>query len=385
MKKRDLLIALASAAALTVPLSACAKHEHKIYEVAEQRSTCVSAGVAAHYACDCGKLFADADGAETTTADALALPLAEHAYVVRGDADGHADVCVVCEARGEKAGHTPKAVGATTATPVKDGHEAGVVCGDCGYVIEGLAKRPRTSPFLQGVYGGLNYCVYEPSGIKSGSDKAPLVVFLHGAGERGGDNMSQLKNAIGEVVFKDSDSLFMDAVVIAPQCPDGMQWVDTPWANGNYSLAEVEESDVMQKTVRLVEYYSRLRYVDENRVYVVGVSMGAFGAWDMLARHTDMFAAGVSVCGGGPSDAAETLAGVPIYAFHGTEDKTVPFGATEEMIEALTAVGGENAVFVPFEGESHAIWDKAIVYGGDDEHPPLDEWLFGKSRTVSGL
>lgn len=381
MKKRNAIIAFATVAALTVPLAACAKHEHKIYEVAEVPSTCVAAGVAAHYACDCGKLFKDADGAESVTAEELALPLAEHSYVVRGDADGHAEVCVVCEARGETEAHTPKAVGATTATAVKDGHEPGTVCANCGYIIEGLAKRPRTSPFVQGVYGGLNYCVYEPSGIRSGGEKAPLVVFLHGAGERGGDNMSQLDNAIGKVVYKDSESPFMDAVVIAPQCPSGMQWVDTPWADGNYSLAEVEESETMQKTVRLVEYYSRLRYVDENRVYVVGLSMGAFGAWDMLARHTDMFAAGVAICGGGPTDAAETLAGVPIYAFHGTADRTVPFDGTKEMIDAMAAVGGENAVFVPFEGDGHSIWDKAIVYGGDDTHPPLDEWLFGKNRT----
>ncbi len=231
--------------------------------------------------------------------------------------------------------------------------------------------------FSQKRFGDLNYCEYVPK-IEEGQ-KVSLVLFLHGGGERGNDNKSQLKNAILKVINKNSKSKFMNAIVIAPQCPLNIRWVNTLSGEGNYTLAEVDESALMIKVVALIKYYSTLEYVDANCIYVIGLSIGGFGTWDLLSRHPKLFAAGVPICGGGPTDAIDTLKNIPIYTFHGTNDSVVPFNGTKEMVNLITNAGGKNIDFVSFEGAGHEIWDNAITYIGDKSHPKLEDWLFSKS------
>ncbi len=136
---------------------------------------------------------------------------------------------------------------------------------------------PKTTLFESENYDGLNYCSYQPEGIANEREKLPLIVFLHGSGERGNDNTAQLKNAITKVVFKGSESMFMKASVLVPQCPENMMWADTPWANGDYKLSDVPESDKNKKVVNLVRHYTLKEYIDADRVYVIGISMGGFG------------------------------------------------------------------------------------------------------------
>lgn len=390
-RKRIFVALLSSilAASFLFLIAACgplAHTEHELTQVALQNATCTEAGVAAHYRCTgCGKLFLDAEGMQEVTQSDLVIAPYGHEYSshYRIDGEGHTRVCLVCGAT-ETESHKLTAMPSLSANDARAGHTAGTGCSVCGYMTEGQTL-PRSSLFTQQSHEGYDYCLYEPSEevFESEEGKVPLVLFLHGAGERGNNNVSQLKNAIKKVVYAGSNSLFMNAVVIAPQCPSGAQWVDTPWADGNYTLADVPESENMQKVVSLVEYYAGLRYIDADRIYVVGLSMGGFGTWDLLARHSDLFAAGVPICGGGPTDAVETLKDMPIYTFHGTADGTVPYDGTRAMVRAIESAGGNKIHFVTFTGDGHSIWDKAICYAGDGDNEKMENWLFAQERQSS--
>lgn len=224
----------------------------------------------------------------------------------------------------------------------------------------------------------LSYRLRRPDTVNGPS---PLVVFLHGSGERGSDNDAQLKNCILRA-FDSFLSEMYDCFVLAPQCPAApAQWVDTPWAAGNYSTSEVAESEPLRAVWSLIEQFLENPEVDTSRVYVIGLSMGGFGAWDLLARHGEAFAAGMPICGGGDPAAAAELAEIPIYTFHGSADKTVPVGGTREMVEAVRAAGG-NILYKEFAGMGHGIWDDAISFGGEGGLPAALGWLFSQRRTA---
>ena len=149
-------------------------------------------------------------------------------------------------------------------------------------------------------------------------------------------------------------------------------WADTPWGNGNYKLSDIPESVTNKKVVNLVRHYTSKEYIDADRVYIMGISMGGFGTWDLLARHSDIFAAGVPVCGGGPDDKIDVLKNIPIYTFHSENDTSVPYSGTKAMVDAIKSAGGEKIKFVSFADKGHVIWDTAITY------PGLEQWLFAQ-------
>ena len=219
----------------------------------------------------------------------------------------------------------------------------------------------------------LPYRIFVPENYDP-AQKYPLILFLHGAGERGNDNSAQLKNAV-QVLFDREDGLAETAIVIAPQCPEGEQWVDTPWADGNYSVDEIPESDELSAVCALVFDIAKKYSVDSNRIYAMGISMGGFGTWDLIMRHNDTFAAAVPICGGADPSKAELLVSTPIYTFHGTADTSVPYEGTEEMVNAIEDAGGRNIFFVPYQGAGHGIWNDACSEDG------LLEWLFAQNLT----
>ena len=380
MRKLKLAVAVAiSAIAITTCLSACGApaHEHKMREVAAVASTCEKEGTAAYYECtDCKKLFSDEAGTKETTLKDLKLPLAEHDFYEvhsQKNYNCHWYTCSVCEETSDEVEHVFTQVENKAATYTHDGYTAGKVCLECGYGKEGGSVIPKTTLFTQETYEGVNYCLYEPHLAPTSTEKLPLVLFLSGSDERGDDNEIQLKNAICEVVKKDSDSKFMESVVLVPQCPENTMWADSPWADGAYNLADKTETQIMKDVMKLVKHYAELPYVDASRVYVIGISMGGIGAWDALARYPDVFAAGVPVCGSGPIDAVDTLKNIPIYTFHSSNDTSVPYSGTKTVVDAIKAAGGTKIEFVTFD-KGHMIWDDAITYTG------LEDWLFAKTK-----
>lgn len=229
---------------------------------------------------------------------------------------------------------------------------------------------------LEFTYEGttIPYRLYVPADY-SAENKYPVIVFLHGAGERGTDNTNQLSNAIG-TLFNREDGLIRQSIVIVPQCPEDNQWVDTPWVLGNYGTDDVPESNELATVVELVKQIGSEYSTDTDRIYAMGLSMGGFGAWDLIIRHNDMFAAAVPICGGGDTSKAELLKDTPIFTFHGTDDAAVPYTGTKDMVDAIKAVGGKSIKFVSYDRADHGIWEFAAA----DE--ALMPWLFEQTLSA---
>jgi len=216
----------------------------------------------------------------------------------------------------------------------------------------------------------LPYRIYIPKNYDCG-EKYPLLIFLHGAGERGTDNEKQLIHM--QYFFNDPSSPVYDSIVLAPQCPEDSQWVLWPWEKGNYSIEETPESPGLETLCMLIDDCRDFYNVDDDRIYVTGLSMGGFGTWDLLARHGARFAAGMPVCGGGDPSYAELLKRIPIRVFHGSEDSAVPVSGSRQMFAAIRKAGGELIDYTEFDGEGHGIWDK--VYEDRDNI----DWLFAQN------
>lgn len=199
----------------------------------------------------------------------------------------------------------------------------------------------------------------------------PLVVFLHGAGERGDDNQSQLKWGVGlfgEPANRDKFPCF----VVAPQCPAGKQWVNVPWGDDS-EVQPVEPSESMRLAMGLVDSVQKQYGIDDKRLYITGMSMGGFGTWDAITRWPDRFAAAVPVCGGGDNKQAAKIAHLPLWAFHGALDTVVKTHRSRDMIAAMKEAGG-NPKYTEYPAVGHDSWARAYV---DPEFLP---WLFAQSR-----
>lgn len=191
----------------------------------------------------------------------------------------------------------------------------------------------------------------------------PVILFLHGSGERGDDGLLQTDVGIGRAIRHNHRAI--PAIVVMPQCRDKHDWV----------------GPMSQLALRCIEQTSREYYLDPDRLYLTGLSLGGQGAWNLAARLPDRFAAVVPVCGfaelGPPTGLAtrlaEHLTKVPIWCFHGDEDKAVPVEKGREMVEAVREAGG-NIQYTEVKGGTHNVWDRAY---GDRE---LWRWLFAQKR-----
>jgi predicted peptidase len=178
------------------------------------------------------------------------------------------------------------------------------------------------------------------------------------------------------VMFNQQNTKIENAIVVAPQCPWNNQWVDTPWANGNYSIDNVPESNELKAVVELLDTIKSKYSTDENKYYAMGISMGGFGTWDLIMRHTEMFAGAVIMCGGADVSYAEKLKDMPIYTAHGTSDTTtVPYNnSTKPMVDALIKAGNENVIFKPVIGAGHVMWEPFA------QDPEVIGWLFEQKQ-----
>lgn len=214
------------------------------------------------------------------------------------------------------------------------------------------------------------YRFYAPEGDRK--QKIPLILFLHGAGERGNNNSSQLLHCVPSLLRYIIDGKH-PAIVIAPQCPNGMQWVNTPFNDTSHTMPE-KPSKALQAVIELLHKEISANPVDESRIYVSGISMGGFGTWDLLQRFPEKFAAAFPICGGGDCNLASRLIEIPIVSVHGTEDASVPVMRTSSMFQAIKKAGGTKMSFIERRGEGHNVWTDAY-----DNDKNLD-WLFSQRR-----
>ena len=203
----------------------------------------------------------------------------------------------------------------------------------------------------------------------------PLVLFLHGAGERGDDNEKQLVHGAEEFA-KASRREKHPAFVVFPQCPADERWVESDWnlPSGRGEFPP-EPSGAMTLTLRLIDELVTTLPVDPKRVYVTGLSMGGMGSWYAVATRPEKFAAMLEVCGGGDPTWAERYAGIPIWAFHGQADTVVPVIRGREMIQALGEAGHWPELrYSEYPGVGHNSWTQ--TFARDDVY----EWLFSHRK-----
>lgn len=197
------------------------------------------------------------------------------------------------------------------------------------------------------------YALYVPPEYTP-EESWPLVVFLHGIGERGDDGLFQTEVGIGRAIRRHADRF--PCLVLMPQCPEGRLW--------GGAVEDIETA--MAQT--------RAGYnVDPARIYLTGLSMGGYGTWRYGAEHVDLFAALVPICGGGRPQDADELAKVPIWAFHGAEDRSVDPRKSREMVDAVREAGGDVR-YTEYPGVGHNSWDAAY----DD--PNTVEWLLDQRK-----
>ena len=201
----------------------------------------------------------------------------------------------------------------------------------------------------------------------------PLVIFLHGSGERGNDNEAQLK--WGAMNFaSDENMIRYPAFVIAPQCPPNVSWSNfTRDRNSTQMSLLPTPTKPMQLLIELIDKLKRTLRVDTTRIYITGLSMGGFGTYDAIMRYPKLFAAAVPVCGGGDISKAPAIAHIPIWIFHGAEDPSVSPLYSLEMLQALTKAGAHPG-FTQYPEVGHFSWLGAY------SDPLMIEWLFRQRK-----
>jgi predicted peptidase len=215
-----------------------------------------------------------------------------------------------------------------------------------GFLLKSLQRGEET----------FRYVLYVPAAY-DGTKPWPTILFLHGAGECGSDGLKQVGEGIGAAIMAHAER--WPFLVLMPQKP----LVAIPWAHYDPELQEILA--VTRRDYR----------VDENRIYLTGLSQGGFGTWALGAKHPDLFAAIAPICGGGNAATASALKTMPIWAFHGDADDTVKPELSREMVEAVKSAGGD-ATLTLYTGVGHNSWDKAYGESG------LWDWLLKYSREA---
>ncbi|HEX7151775.1 MAG TPA: prolyl oligopeptidase family serine peptidase [Thermoanaerobaculia bacterium] len=196
------------------------------------------------------------------------------------------------------------------------------------------------------------------------AEDAPVILFLHGAGERGHDGVVQTRVGLGAAIQRRPDAF--PFVVVFPQSPRGVSWVGVQLTQ---AVAALEQT--------MVEFRC-----DTNRQYLTGISMGGHGSWALALQQPERFAAVVPVCGwldarimARHADAARQLAHLPLWVFHGDADTVIPVEESRVMVEALRAAGSDVR-YTEYHGVAHNSWDPAY------DEPELAAWLLSQSRDA---
>ncbi len=198
----------------------------------------------------------------------------------------------------------------------------------------------------------MDYLLYLPKGYDS-QDRWPLLVFLHGAGERGSDVNQVKKHGPPKLVAAGQDLPF---IVLSPQCAERSSW----------------QPEALSK---LIDEIAAKYKVDPDRIYLTGLSMGGFGTFALAAAHPEKFAAIVPICGGGDPKSVERFKALPAWVFHGAKDDAVPLSQSERMVEALKAAGGD-VQFTVYPEAGHDSWTATY------ENPKVFEWLLAQKRKI---
>lgn len=242
----------------------------------------------------------------------------------------------------------------------------------------------------------ISYRFYLPS--QKENELYPLIITLHGAGERGNDNEAQIKHHQLATVWVDSiNQANHPCFVIAPQCPQNNKWVDADWNLNTFDFKGTPISNELAAVNDLIEIAINKYPIDKKRIYISGLSMGGFGTWYMLMKYPNLFAAAIPMSGAGDPKMACEIGHIPIWNFHGDIDKAVPVEGSRLMLEAISKCAGEvlmitnpnsnkvleneeltqkimssNVIYTEHKDRGHVIWKESY------ENSLVREWLFSK-------
>ena len=198
------------------------------------------------------------------------------------------------------------------------------------------------------------YALFKPPCPKD--TPLPLILFLHGKGERGSDGIVQTRVGLGRIISR--HPTWFPCLVALPQCPSTRRWTESlELVDQTWSSVEAEHA------------------VDPERVVITGISMGGFGAWAYAAQRHDRVAALVPICGGGWVERASRLARLPIWAFHGAQDDVIDVDQSRRMIDAVRLAGG-HPHYTEYADEGHNCWDRA--YGEEQ----TIRWMLAQRRCL---
>jgi len=198
----------------------------------------------------------------------------------------------------------------------------------------------------------MGYLLYLPPDYEK-RDRWPLLLFLHGSGERGDDLELVKRHGPPKLIAAGKQFPF---IVLSPQCPKGQWWQPV-------------------ELIALLDHIVKNYKVDEERIYVTGLSMGGFGTWALAAYRPDRFAALLPICGGGEVYWTEQLAHLPVWAFHGAKDRGVPAERSRQMVEAINKHGG-HAKLTVYPEAGHDAWTKTY------DNPEIYQWLLRQRRRT---
>ncbi len=241
-----------------------------------------------------------------------------------------------------------------TDAPAEPSETQSPLANDGDQPADGLApqaRRQRPMEFTAQEEGrtSLKYLLYTPGDYSAEAETQtwPLLVFLHGAGERG-DNLELVKvHGPPKLIESGRDFPF---IVVSPQCPSGQRW---------------SAENVLPLMDELIGKYK----VDKDRVYLTGLSLGGFGTWSAAQTRPELFAAIAPICGGGDPTQAAKLKDLPIWVFHGGRDRTVPIARSEEMVKAIRETGSEKVKFTIYPEAGHDSWTESY------DNPELYKWM----------
>lgn len=196
------------------------------------------------------------------------------------------------------------------------------------------------------------YLLQFPADYDAGNSEGyPLLLFLHGSGERG-TNLELVEKQGPPKVARDMDLPF---IIVSPQCPEGTWW-------------DVDDLKV------LVDEIVAAYPIDPSRLYITGLSMGGYGTWEMLMKYPNLFAAAIPVCGGGYAARARLIRDIPIWAFHGQKDEVVPIDNSQRIVDALKKLDAD-ITFTIYPEAGHDAWTETY------QNPDIYTWLLKHSKT----
>ncbi len=240
----------------------------------------------------------------------------------------------------------------------------------------------------------MTYYLYLPWNYDP-AQKYPLVLLLHGGGERSKPGNSAAQNKV--LLMNDpyvsvwgpgyagkpqtSVQNRWPCFVLVPQVVNPQRWVSVPSQHGPYTLTPHPNANLQDAKNIVDQLQKQYASVDASRLYVTGLSLGGYGTWEMIERWPQEFAAAAPVAGAGDPSKAARLVNLPLWAFQGAQDDVVPITSSRTMIAAIHAAGG-HPLYTEYAGMKHVIWTKVYAPLGGKTPNAFYSWLFAQHKTT---